>query len=170
MTQPDESEPRQSDEAEDDGVLDTDETLLSGQPSNDPLDTGIEPPDRWSEVNRFGMTPAEERRGESLDQLLAEEEPDTADPAVDDRWSDGPDPRSGRLTADGAEMVGTDVGVDCGAASAEEAAVHRVDEDGDRSAEMADADEYETLPDAVRNTDVDQRRDRDPDPDDPYRP
>jgi len=167
MTQPDESEPRQSDEAEDDGVLDTDETLLSDQPSRDPLDTGIEPPDGWSEANRYGMTAAEQARGESLDQLLAEEEPDIV---PDDRWADGPDPRSGRITADGEEMVGTDVGVDCGGASAEEAAVHTVDEDTDRSAELDDADEYESLPDAVRYTDTDQQRDRDPDRNDPYRP
>ncbi|BCJ29488.1 DUF5709 domain-containing protein [Actinocatenispora sera] len=171
MTQADDDpDARQSDEVSDDGVLDADETLLSDQPSGDPLDTGIEPPDHWSEVNRFGMTPAEERRGESLDQLLSEEEPDIQPDAVDDRWPDGPEPRAGRLRDNGEEMVGVDVGVDCGAASAEEAAVHWVDEDTDRAAVPDDADEYESLPDAVRNTDLDQQRDRDPDPDDPYRP
>jgi hypothetical protein len=171
MTQADDDpDARQSDEVSDDGVLDADETLLSDQPADDPLDTGIEPPDRWSEVDRFGMTPAEERRGESLEALLSEEEPDVPPYAYDDRWADGPDPRAGRLRDSGEEMTGVDVGIDCGAASAEEAAVHWVDEDTDRAAEFDDADEFETLPDAVRNTDLDQQRDRERDPDDPYRP
>ena len=92
---------------------------------------------------------------ESLDQLLAEEEPDTAldvdDEVPEDRedddeadeyvdgllLDDGPDPRAGLLVAedegahpdDEEDLVARDVGIDGGAASAEEAAVHVVEDD-----------------------------------------
>jgi hypothetical protein len=92
---------------------------------------------------------------ESLDQLLAEEEPDTAfdqdDELPEDRddddeadeyldgllLDDGPDPRAGRLVAedegahpdDEEDLVARDVGIDGGAASAEEAAIHVVEDD-----------------------------------------
>src|SRR5260370_19089638 len=61
-------------ELEDDGILATSDAL-DGDLSDDPLDTGIIPADRWSAGEGFGTTLAEERAGESLDQLLAEEEP-----------------------------------------------------------------------------------------------
>jgi Family of unknown function (DUF5709) len=128
---------------EDDGTLDASDTL-DGDPGDDPLDQGIVPPDRWSAGEGFGTTLAEERAGESLDQLLAEEEPDT-DPYADaDLPPDGSlaeeEPRSGRLVAEdeGAhpdtepDLVARDVGIDGGAASAEEAAVH-VQDDTDES-------------------------------------
>jgi hypothetical protein len=133
---------RQSDDLYDDGVLDSDETLDDDR-VEDPLDTGYEPADRWSGANRFGTTAAEERQGESLDQLLAEEEPDV-DPYAeggDDedelvRRGYEEDPRAGRLVADDAgngpddepDSVAWDAGVDSGAATAEEAAVHVVDD------------------------------------------
>jgi hypothetical protein len=60
---------------EDDGVLDASDTLDDDRVP-DPLDTGVAAADRWAGANRFGTTPAEERAGESLEQLLAEEEPD----------------------------------------------------------------------------------------------
>ncbi|WP_253842346.1 hypothetical protein [Actinokineospora globicatena] len=44
----------------------------------DPLEEGIEPAEHWAEADKFGMTAAEQREGESLDQRLAEEEPDVA--------------------------------------------------------------------------------------------
>ncbi len=127
---------------EDDGTLDASDTL-EGDPGNDPLDTGIAPPDRWSAGQRFGTTPSEERQGESLDQLLAEEEPE-ADPYAEDDLAtdavpgDEQDARSGRLVAEdeGAhadtepDLVARDVGIDGGAAGAEEAAVHIQDEPG----------------------------------------
>ncbi|UJW35806.1 hypothetical protein L3Q67_19620 [Saccharothrix sp. AJ9571] len=47
----------------------------------DPLEEGIEPPERWSEANRFGMTPAEQREGEPMEARLREEQPDIS---VDD--------------------------------------------------------------------------------------
>src|SRR4029450_12614020 len=61
---------------EDDGVLDASDTL-EGDPGDDPLDQGIIPSDRWS---------AGEGGGESLDQLLAQEEPEP-DPYADDGLS-----------------------------------------------------------------------------------
>ena len=139
----------------DDGVLDSSDTLEDSEdPYEDPLDTGYEPADKWSPGERFGSTLAEERSGESLDQLLAEEEPD-ADPYADpdpaaesDLPREGPEPydepqpRAGRLVQEdeGAhpdtepDLVAEDVGIDAGAASAEEAAVHITDEDEDEIA------------------------------------
>src|SRR2546421_749039 len=98
-------------ELEDDGTLDASDTL-EGDPGDDPLDTGIAPPDRWSAGERFGTTLAEEREGESLDQLLAEEAPEPdpyADPDPDaesDLPREGPasydeaQPRAGRLVVE----------------------------------------------------------------------
>jgi len=133
------------DSVEDDGVLDASDTLDDDAVS-DPLDVGVEPPDRWAGANRFGTTMAEQSAGESLEQLLAEEEPDV-DPYAevsDDadeltrRGYEG-DPRAGRLIEDDeafgedlqADLVARDVGIDAGGASAEEAAMHVVaDPDG----------------------------------------
>jgi len=128
---------------EDDGTLDASDTL-DGDPGDDPLDTGILPADRWSAGEGFGTTLAEERAGESLDQLLAEEEPDpdpyaeAAEPEDDPLTGDDLEPRAGRLVAEDegshpdteADLVARDVGIDGGAASAEEAAVH-VQDDAD---------------------------------------
>lgn len=99
-------------------VLDASDTL-DGDPGEDPLDTGVIAPDRWSPAMRFGSTAGEQSEGESLDRLLGEEEPDGAlDPddgrpsdlasdenATDDEVSrnasvDGPDPRAGRLVTE----------------------------------------------------------------------
>jgi Family of unknown function (DUF5709) len=151
---PDET-PHESADLEDYEVRDASETL-DGDPGDDPLDTGIIPPEHWSAGMRFGTTSAEEEAGESLDQLLAEEEPDdaadlddddpediTGDPDAADEdvdgllLDDGPDPRAGRLVADDegsrpdreADLIAHDVGIDSGAATAEEAAVHVVDDD-----------------------------------------
>jgi hypothetical protein len=131
---------------------------LTGQPGeagDDPLDRGVIPPERWSAGIKFGSTADEQASGESLDQLLAEEEPDTPFDLDDDLpeddddkeeaeeyldgllLDDGPDPRAGRLVAEDegahpdseADLVARDVGIDGGAASAEEAAVHVVEDD-----------------------------------------
>ncbi len=118
---------------DDEGVLDASDTL-DGDPGDDPLDTGIIPADKWSAGERFGTTASEEEAGESLDQLLAEEEPDI-DPYAEDYTDTTPDPRAGRLVGHDAgsrpdtedDLVAEDVGIDGGAASAEEAAVHRID-------------------------------------------
>ena len=135
------SEP-QPEPVEDDGVLDASDTLDDDLVA-DPLDTGIAPADRWSGADRYGTTPAEERAGEPLDLRLAEEEPDI-DPYAEDggtgdedeltRRGYERDPRAGRLAEDdgyaddGTDLTGWDAGVDGGGASAEEAAVHVVDD------------------------------------------
>ncbi|GGL93470.1 hypothetical protein GCM10011594_11650 [Nakamurella endophytica] len=105
----------------------------------DPLDEGWVPPDRPSRVEV--PTQSEEEEGVSLDDRLAEEEPDVS---ADDGSSlfdeDGEEvggARSGRLvqTDEGAYpdtddlLVASDVGIDGAAASAEEAAVHVIDEE-----------------------------------------
>jgi Family of unknown function (DUF5709) len=140
-------------------VEDSADTLDSA-PGDDPLDRGVAPPQRWSAAMRYGSTASEQHAGESLDQLLSEEEPDGElpedeadgpegddldgdDPDAADEYvdglllDDGPDPRSGRLVAqdEGAhpvsesELVARDTGIDGGAATAEEAAVHVVEDD-----------------------------------------
>jgi hypothetical protein len=60
---------------EDDGTLDASDTL-EGDPGDDPLDTGIAPPDRWSAGEGVGTTPGRGTAGRVADQLLAEEELD----------------------------------------------------------------------------------------------
>jgi hypothetical protein len=161
---PDET-PHESQDLEDYEVQDTTDTLF-GAPGDDPLDRGVVPPERWSAGVRYGDTAAEQSEGESLDQLLAEEEPDDTEEELEDALGlddeapedvedfdedddagdedvdgllldDGPDPRAGRLVAEdeGAhpdeeeDLVARDVGIDGGAATAEEAAMHVVEED-----------------------------------------
>src|SRR6478735_6508459 len=55
---------------------------------DDILDEGYSPPERWSVLEKFGNTAEEERNGETLDQKLAEEEPDPALAYDDDDDSD----------------------------------------------------------------------------------
>ena len=127
------------DEPSDEGVLDDTDTLASDDMSGDPLDDAIEAGDRYSTGEGEGNTEAEARRGESLDQRLAEEEPDQsadseAGPDTDlDAFPDSaPDEAAGRLVADD-EGVGPDrtaqetanvVADDNSGRSAEEAAMH----------------------------------------------
>jgi hypothetical protein len=128
--------------AEDDGVLEPADSLETDDLSADVLDTGVDAGEGYRGATKFGTTGEEERQGESLDQLLAEEEPDVS---PDEPWSDEDEPRddegtteprAGRLVApdEGAhgdeetDAVATEVGIDGGAASAEEAAVHRTDD------------------------------------------
>jgi hypothetical protein len=150
---PDETR-HESADLEDYSVQDPSDSLLA-DPGGEPLDQGVAPPERWSAAMKFGSTADEQEEGESLDQLLAEEEPDeTLDldddlPEDDDDTDeaeeyldgllldDGPDPRAGRLVAEDegahpdeeADLVASDVGIDGGAASAEEAAMHVVEDD-----------------------------------------
>jgi hypothetical protein len=140
-------QPDGSEIQEDTGLLDTEDTLESDG-VGDPLDRGWSPPERPWAVEHTGVTAAERRRGETLDQRLAEELPDLAvadgDDIGDCAGSDGEvldnevgAARSGRLVApdEGAHedeesaLIATDVGIDGAAASAEEAAMHIVDED-----------------------------------------
>ena len=65
----------------DDQTLDPFESTDSDEVRNHDGDTVVNAPDGWSEADKFGMTPREEREGESLDQRLAEEEPDVLEEA-----------------------------------------------------------------------------------------
>lgn len=118
--------------------------LLDDEGMGDELDRGYSPPEKWSAAEGYGNTPWEEAHGESLDQRIRQEEPEP-DPYAADRDEDETDmdggqvgdQRSGRLVApdqglgedDEKDSVASDVGIDGAAASAEEAAMHVMDED-----------------------------------------
>ncbi len=122
------------------------EDTLEDRGVDDVLDEGISPPERLRGATAKGVTEAEQAEGETFEERLAQEEPDpSAVPAEDivdaeevedpsDRYAG--DERSGRLLApdEGVDhdhvqqQLATDVGIDGGAASAEEAAVHVQDE------------------------------------------
>ncbi|MEU3778599.1 DUF5709 domain-containing protein [Streptomyces sp. NPDC032472] len=154
-----------------------------GEPGlDDTLDTGYSPPDRPLAATRHGTTAGEQRAGETLDQRLAQEEPEADEagadaasgsesnpgedlaedalavggvPVVMEGSGDEQEAQSEDLTGDpagdtttaGRERAGRmaaaeeappvrhisvlarDTGIDGGAASAEEAAVHVVEEE-----------------------------------------
>lgn len=103
------------------------------------LDSGYSPPESYRGEG-FGTTADEALQGESLDERLRQEEPDT-DPyaEVGEDLDDGEvgTARAGRLVAPDEgfgedtekDLVGDDVGIDGAGASAEEAAVHVVEDD-----------------------------------------
>ena len=104
---------------------------LTGDDPDEIMQTGYNPPDREPYNLRHIPTPREEREGESLDQKLSEEVPDITPDDIGE-----PQPRAGRLVApdEGAhpaeekDEVATDVGPAGYASSAEEAAVHIIEE------------------------------------------
>ena len=141
-------DPENYDAAEELDQLEAEDSLTGGE---DPLETGYSPPER-----PLGM-----REELTLDERLAEEVPendadrpwdDTGDLAggdgepLDDQVGDR---RSGRLVApdEGAhadaetDLVAEDVGIDGGAASAEEAAVHTVADEAETADEAEAARE-----------------------------
>jgi hypothetical protein len=114
------------------------EDTLDDRGIDDILDEGWSPPDREPAHLKHGMTRDEQRQGETLDERLAEEEPDI-DPYADDNDYGIADPRAGRLVApdegfgedDEKDEVAEDIGIDGAGSSAEEAAVHVIEsEDG----------------------------------------
>ena len=122
-----------SDYDDDDDDQLTQEDGLIDRGVDDLLDEGYSPPDKWTEP----------KDDETLDELLAEEQPDPAmqlaDPDAPDEQSGDDevgDQRAGRLVApdEGSgedvdrDMIGSEVGIDGAAASAEEAAVHLIEE------------------------------------------
>lgn len=129
---------------DDEDQLQPEDTLDDGD-LNDVLDRGYSPPDRAPKGYDDYPTEAERRQGESLDEKLAEEEPDV-DPYAEDDDSDHEDEnaldeelgldeadaRTGRLVQPdeglGEDMdkqeLAIDVGIDGAGASAEEAAMH----------------------------------------------
>lgn len=112
------------------------EDTLVDRGVDDVLDEGYSPPEFEPAHLMRHTTREEQRAGETLDERLAEEEPEpdpyaeTDDDIDRDDWT--PDLRAGRLVAedhgigDGTESDQTaeDVGIDGGGASAEEAAMH----------------------------------------------
>ena len=105
----------------------------------DVLDEGYSPPDREPGHLRH---PHEVDEPETLDERLAEEEPDVGvgvDEESDDYLDDGEvgDTRSGRLVAQDegsaddadSQLWASDRGIDGAGASAEEAAMHVIDDD-----------------------------------------
>src|SRR3546814_16915516 len=105
---------------------------------DDVLDEGFSPPERPRGVTAKGVTPLEEIEGETLDERLAQEEPDVfeqVDAERDAEVLDGPvsgevgDERSGRLIAPDqglgedvtSELIAEDAGIDGAGASAAEA-------------------------------------------------
>jgi hypothetical protein len=138
---------------DDEGQLSASDTL-EDRGLDDALDEGYSPPERPRGLDAFGTTAAEQQRGETLEQRLRQEEPDpTADPDAplsrndldddealsesDEFFDDDEvgDQRAGRLRApdegifedDEKDEIAEDTGIDGGAASAEEAAVHIIE-------------------------------------------
>ncbi|MEV3931299.1 DUF5709 domain-containing protein [Streptomyces sp. NPDC053728] len=124
------------------------ENVIDEPDLDDTLDTGYSPPEKPLGVSKYGTTGEEQREGESLDRRLAQEVPerdpltDGADDGPEDNGpeeDDAGDERAGRVAVADEEpgspvrnnrVLGRDVGIDGGAASAEEAAVHIQDDDG----------------------------------------
>lgn len=141
-------------------LLSPEESLDDDETGVDP-DEGYSPPERPQELQAWGVTTREASHHESLTRRLAREVPD-----ITDRWdgdgigdrADGDgepldgqvgDRRAGRLIAEafdpqdaGSDFRAHDVGIDGGAASAEEAAIHIVDVDNS----YLDLDEPEWQP------------------------
>ncbi len=138
--------------AMDTGTEGIDRTDVDGTEPDE--DAGWSPPERTWGVGEWGTTAREESAGEGLRGRLARELPDgDGDDDSGDGLGDSSDTdgeliddevggrRAGRLVEDDGswddeepELHAEDVGIDTGAASAEEAAVHVVpDRDDDRS-------------------------------------
>ena len=129
------------------------DSLVDDRGLSEPLDEGFSPGEKWSPGEGFGNTPLEEAMGETLDQRLTQEieEPDPYEEAentpVEQLEGDSDadytevtevgDERAGRLVDPDEGVredtepasVADDVGIDGAGASAEEAAVHVIDEE-----------------------------------------
>ena len=140
-----------SDDSGDDEAVDLDQ-VFGDDEVDEVLDSSYSPPERPRELDAFGTTVDEQRAGETLDQRLAQEEPDPAlaadlaalspaDPSFEDQGladlDDGEvgtdragrlvDPDEGLGEDTEKDLIGWDAGIDGGGASAEEAAVHIVE-------------------------------------------
>ena len=132
-----------SEDRADDGILDPEDTL----DDRDELAEGYSPPERAQATEGWGTTARETAEGESWEARLAREVPDVSSEADGDGLGDSEDTdgellddevgdvRAGRLVAtdegfgedSDEELHASDAGIDGGAASAEEAAVHVID-------------------------------------------
>lgn len=120
------------------------EDTLVDRGVDDVLDEGYSPAENYGPGEGFGTTVEEEREGENLEQRVAQEEPDV-DPYADEELEgnvgdlDGEsgDTRAGRLVDPDQglgedtekDLVGDDVGIDGAGASAEEAAIHVIEDE-----------------------------------------
>ena len=108
---------------------------------DDVLDEGISPPEELRGAKAKGVTPAEAVEGETIDDRIRQEEPEVweeADAESDAESLDGPvggevgEARAGRLLSTDEDveqdLIAEDEGIDGAGASAEEAAVHRIEE------------------------------------------
>ncbi len=103
----------------------------------DVLDEGYIAPDGWSAAQGFGNTLAEMRQGETIEMRIKQEEPERADAVAN--WNPHGETRqvgaerAGRLMSvqgiGHEDILGVDVGISGGAASAEEAAMHIISDD-----------------------------------------
>ncbi|SOD62954.1 hypothetical protein SAMN06297387_108117 [Streptomyces zhaozhouensis] len=125
------------------------ENSLDGYDEDATLDEGYSPPEKPLAVDDPGTTARGQREGPSLDQRLTEETPDVRPPEGDgvgdlpdsegepvDRDQVG-DARAGRLVRASDEatlrpdpVAAEDEGIDGGAATAEEAAMHLTEPEG----------------------------------------
>ena len=119
----------------------TGDSLADSDRVAEPLDEGYSPPEKWSAAQQYGNTPLEESMGESLDQRLSQEVPEPDPNEVAAREAEHVEgevgaERAGRLVAEDEglsedtekDLVADDVGIDGAGASAEEAAVHVVED------------------------------------------
>ena len=127
--------------SDDENQLQAEDTLVD-RGVEDVLDEGYSTPEHYSAGEGYGNTAEEELRGETLDQRIAQEEPEP-DPylaaAEEDEYVGGEvgTARAGRLVDEDqglgpdeeSDMIAEDVGIDGAGASAEEAAVHVIDEE-----------------------------------------
>jgi hypothetical protein len=115
------------------------DSLVDDRGLTEPLDEGYSPPEKWSAAEGYGNTPLEEQEGETLDQRIAQEEPEPdpyTEAETENVGGEVGNERAGRLVDEDRgigpdtekDLVADDVGIDGAAASAEEAAVHVIDE------------------------------------------
>jgi uncharacterized protein DUF5709 len=139
-------------------VLDeTPEYIMVGADAGDLHDAGYVPPDRPYVLDDDQVTARGMWEGETMDQRLAQEQPDTT--SLSGAESD----RAGRLAADdyapdswsATSLDAVDVGISGGAATAEEAAVHVLpaEEMGEAPDNLADELDDDDLPDDALGVD-----------------
>ncbi len=106
---------------------------------DDILDEGISPPERPRGVTAKGVTDAEQLEGETIDERVAQEEPEvwedarpsatrTSSTVTSAARSATSAPAGSRPATRRTDLYAEDEGIDGAGASAEEAAVHTIDE------------------------------------------
>jgi hypothetical protein len=130
--------------------LETAESLVGPADGNDAIDAGYSPPDRPYALDDDELTVAGQAAGETLDERLAREVPEEV-PVDADRAGRLADPEQLGVMERTDSMEGQDVGIDGGAASAEEAAVHVVDLDADLDPDLAADADFDSGSDGERD-------------------